>query len=140
MEKKRNIRVFLDEETTPFGEFTPPAKIVLDTTKIKDGKHTLKIIARSSKGIEGVKEIPFEVRNGPQISVVGLKDNEIIDSQNSILINAYGNESTKNFLIEGSETPKPIPSWIWACVLLFIGFGIFYSIWLWNSSNYTSFF
>ena len=80
MDKKRKVTVFLDEEKIPFGVFEPPAKLVLDTTKIADGKHELKIKAVSSSGVEGVRVIPFEVRNGPEIAVVGLKDNEVIES------------------------------------------------------------
>lgn len=79
-EDKRIIKVFLDDETQAFAEFAPPVKFVLDSTKIPDGKHTLKIIAKSSRNVEGVKIIPFEVKNGPEISVIGLKDNEEVGS------------------------------------------------------------
>ncbi|MEZ4810325.1 MAG: cytochrome C [Allomuricauda sp.] len=140
MEHKRKVTVFLDDEKIPFGVFEPPAKLVLDTTKIPDGKHELKIKAISSTGIEGVRTIPFEVRNGPEISVVGLKDNEVIESNTSITINAYGSETTESFIIRGSETPKGIPSWVWACIIIFIGFAIFYFITHWNIGDYKSFF
>lgn len=140
MEDQRSIRVFLDDSKVPFGEFKPPVKFVLDTTKIPDGKHVLKIVAKSSSGVEGIKKVPFEVRNGPQISVVGLRDHEIIDSQASITINAYGNESKETFIIKGSETPKAIPSWVWALIISFVAFAVFYSIMYWDSSAYSSFF
>src|SRR5690554_6138241 len=111
MEDNRIIKVFLDDETVPFAEFAPPVKFVLDTTKIPDGKHTLKIVAKSSDNIEGQRIVPFEVRNGPAITLVGLKDNEIVNEQIPITINSYGSERRDMFVVSGSETPKAIPAW-----------------------------
>lgn len=139
-EDKRIVKVYLDDEAKPFAEFAPPVKFVLDSTKIPDGKHRLKIVAKSSSGIEGVRIVPFEVRNGPAISVLGLKDNEIIDTQNSITINAYGSETNDSFVIRGSETPKAIPAWVWGLVIAFIAFAIFYTVMYWSPEFYKSFF
>ncbi|AFL79657.1 hypothetical protein Aeqsu_0129 [Aequorivita sublithincola DSM 14238] len=140
MEDNRIIKVFLDEDPKPFASFAPPVKIVLDTTKIPDGKHTLKIVAKSSNGIEGVREIPFVVRNGPAISIVGLKDNETVDTQVPLIINAYGSETKDFFVIKGSETPKAIPAWVWALLVGVIGYGLFYLIMYWSPELYKSFF
>lgn len=140
MQKKREVTVYLDNEKIPFGIFEPPAKLVLDTTKIADGLHELKIKAISSSGIEGVRTIPFEVRNGPEISVVGLKEHEVIESNTVVTINAYGSETTESFIIRGSETPKAIPSWVWALLIGFLGFAIFYFITHWDMEHYKSFF
>ncbi len=140
MEDQRIVKVFLDEESQPFAAFAPPVKFVLDTTKITDGKHRLRIVAKSSKGVEGVKTIPFEVRNGPEISVVGLKDNEVVDLQIPLTINAYGSEMNDEFIIRGSETPKAIPAWVWALLISFIGFAFFYIIMYWDPGLYKSFF
>ena len=137
---KRIIKVFLDEETQPFAEFAPPVKFVLDSTRIPDGKHKLKIVAKSSSGVEGIRIVPFEVRNGPEISLVGLKDNEIIETQNTITINAYGSETNDSFVIRGSETPKAIPAWVWMLVIAFIAFGLFYLVMYWTPEFYKSFF
>ncbi|MCX7547307.1 cytochrome C [Xanthomarina sp. F1114] len=139
MEDHRIIKVFLDEDPKPFASFAPPVKVVLDTTKIPDGKHILKIVAKSSDGIEGIREIPFVVRNGPSISVVGLKENETVDTNVPLIINAYGSENKDFFVIKGSETPKAIPAWVWALVILFIAFGVFYLIMYWNQELYGSF-
>lgn len=139
MEDNRVIKVFLDEDPQPFASFAPPVKMVLDTTKIPDGDHTLKIVARSSDGVEGVRKIPFVVRNGPAIQVVGLKDNETVDTQVPLIINAYGSESKDFFVIKGSETPKAIPAWVWVLVLSFIAFGVFYLIMFWTQDFYKSF-
>ena len=140
IEDTRVIKVFLDDEEQPFGEFSPPVKFVLDTTKIPDGKHQLKIVAKSSADIEGVKIIPFEVRNGPEISVLGIRDNEVIDTQASIVINAYGSETKDRFIIRGSENPRAVPSWIWALLIVFFGFSLFYLVMYFGPELYKSFF
>ncbi|MBX2912253.1 MAG: cytochrome C [Cyclobacteriaceae bacterium] len=139
MEDKRIIKVFMDEEARPFAEFAPPVKFILDTTKIPDGKHTLRIVAKSTSGVEGTKTIPFEVRNGPSISVVGLKSDEVVEDQIPITINAYGSEGNDVFVVRGSETPKGIPSWVWALVIAFVGFALFYLIMFWEPGLYKSF-
>ncbi|MGA8854671.1 MAG: cytochrome C [Christiangramia sp.] len=140
MEDNRIIKVFLDDDPKPFAAFAPPVKIVFDSTKIPDGKHKLKIVAKSSNGVEGIREIPFVVRNGPAISVVGLKENEVIDTQIPITINAYGSETNDFFVIRGSETPKAIPAWVWALLIIFMAFGLFYIIMYWSPELYKSFF
>lgn len=139
MEENRNIKIFLDEESTPFASFAPPIKFVLDTTKIPDGKHTLRIVAKSTNNVEGIKIIPFEVRNGPSIDVVGLKENEIINEQISITVNAYGSERNDKFVVTGSETPKAIPAWVWALLIIFAGFALFYFIMYITPALYKSF-
>jgi hypothetical protein len=139
-EDNRIIKVYLDDEEKPFGQFSPPVKFVLDTKKIADGKHKLKVVAKSSSGVEGIRIIPFEVRNGPEIAIVGLEENEVVDADLAITINAYGSETNDQFIIKGSETPKAIPAWIWALVISFIGFGIFYAIMNWTPEFYKSFF
>lgn len=136
---KRIVKVFLDDESRPFAEFAPPVKFVLDSTKIPDGKHNLKIVAKSSSGVEGIRNVPFEVRNGPAISILGMKDNEVIDTQTPITINAYGSETNDSFVIRGSETPKAIPAWVWALLIAFFAFGIFYMIMYWTPEFYKSF-
>lgn len=139
MEDRRVVKVFLDDDPVPFAEFAPPVKIVLDTTKIPDGKHKMRIVAKSSDGVEGVREIPFEVRNGPEIQVEGLKENETVDTQVPILINAYGSETKDYFVIKGSETPKAIPGWVWVLVITFIAYGLFFLIMYWDATHYKSF-
>ena len=140
MKDTRIIKVYLDDEEKHFAEFSPPVKFELDTTKIPDGKHSLRIVARSSRGVEGVRVVPFKVRNGPTISLVGLKDNDEVTQQIPITINAYGSETDDQFVIRGSETPKAIPAWVWALVISFIAFGAAYSILYWTPDFYISFF
>ncbi|MGE0771934.1 MAG: cytochrome C [Cyclobacteriaceae bacterium] len=138
MKDNRIIKIFLDDEPQPFAEFSPPVKFIFDTTKITDGKHRLKVVARSTKGVEGIKVIPFEVRNGPAISIVGLTDHEVVEDQIPITVNAYGSEGNDSFVIKGSETPKGIPSWVWALMIAFVGFALFYLVMYWSPENYKS--
>lgn len=140
MQNNQTVKVFLDDDPIPFAEFKTPVKFVLDTTKITDGSHCLKIIAKSTDGIEGIKLLPFEVRNGPAISVVGLKEGEVVNEQIPITINAYGSERKDVFVVTGSETPKAIPSWVWAGIITFVGFALFYLIMYWEPDLYRSFF
>jgi len=140
MEDKRILKIFLDDDPTPFAEFSPPVKFVLDTTKIPDGPHCLKVIAKSTQGIEGIRSIPFEVKNGPSIDVIGLRENDIVNEQIPITVNAYGSERKDVFVVEGSETPKAIPAWVWAMLISFVGFALFYTIMYWQPHLYKSFF
>lgn len=120
MADKSKIIVFIDDEEQPVAAFTSPVNFELDTRKLVDGRHTLKIVSKDPTGKEGIRLIPFEVRNGPAIEVEGIRENAIVDGVVPLMINAYGKGDQKIFLIEGSETPKSIPSWVW---ILIIGIG-----------------
>ena len=127
MEDKSTIFIFVDEETKPVASFVSPVHFEFDTRKLVDGKHTLKIVSKDPTGKEGLRIIPFEVKNGPAISIEGLKENAIVDGVLPLMINAYGKGDQKKFLIEGSETPQSIPSWVW---ILIIGIGGWVSYYL----------
>lgn len=130
------VRVFLDDDPHPFAEFKTPVRFVLDTTKLVDGDHRLRIVSRSSEGKEGMKKVHFHVRNGPAITIVGLRDGDVVDEKIPVMINSYGSERKDFFIVQGSETPKAIPSWIWALVISFIGWAIFYIIMYWTKEFY----
>lgn len=125
---KSNILVFIDDEVKPVASFTSPVNFELDTRKLVDGKHTLRIISKDPTGKEGIRLIPFEVKNGPAIDVEGIKENAVVDGVLPIMINAYGKGDQKRFLIEGSETPKSIPSWVWILIIGFVGWAMYYLI------------
>jgi len=129
---RRKVSVFLDDEETPLREFSPPANFTLDTTKIAEGPHTLKILAQSSDGVEGIKKVDFIVRNGPEIDLQGIKKNDIVSDQIDLSINAYGSENRENFIVSGSETPKAVPAWLWVIIMGFVAWAVFYSITYWN--------
>ena len=125
---KSTIFIFLDEELKPIAEFISPVNFELDTRKMVDGKHTLKIVSRDPTGKEGLRIIPFEVRNGPSIAIEGIKENAVVDGVLPLMINAYGKGDQKTFLIEGSETPQSIPSWVWILIIGFAGWVLYYLI------------
>lgn len=131
MEDKSSVVIFIDDEEQPIGQFSSPVNFELDSTKLADGEHILKIISRDPSGKEGIRRIPFKVRNGPDISIEGIKDNEIIDGVIPLMISAYGKGDQKIFLIEGSETPRSVPGWLWIIYLLFGGWAIYYIITQW---------
>ena len=130
------VRMFLDDDQQPFGEFRAPVRFVLDTTKLVDGEHHLRIVSRSTDGKEGFKKVRFQVRNGPAITIVGISDGDILDDKVPVLINSYGSERKDFFIVQGSETPKAIPSWIWVLLISFIGWAIFYVIMYWTKGFY----
>ena len=118
MKKESILFIFIDEEPNPLVELVSPVNFELDTRKLVDGKHTLKIISKDPTGKEGIRHIPFEVRNGPVISIEGIKENAVVDGILPIMINAYSKGDQTKFLIAGSETPKSIPSWLWLLIIV----------------------
>ena len=128
MEDKSTIFIFMDNEQKPVATFVSPVHFELDTRKLVDGNHTLKIISKDPTGKEGVRLVPFEVRNGPAIDIEGIKENAVVDGILPLMINAYGKGDQKKFLIEGSETPQSIPSWVWILIIGIVGWIAFYFI------------
>ena len=68
------IEIFIDDESVPRQTLVPPATLELDTEGLTDGPHRLRVHAIEDSGTIGVEVIPFTVRNGPGIAVVGLSD------------------------------------------------------------------
>ncbi|MEO6550232.1 MAG: cytochrome C [Ferruginibacter sp.] len=118
MENESTIFIFMDDEPKPIAKLISPVNFELDTRKIVDGKHLLKIISKDPTGKEGIRLIPFEVKNGPAISIEGIRENAVVDGVLPIMINAYGKGNQTKFLITGSETPKGIPSWLWLLIIV----------------------
>lgn len=128
MEEKSKIYVFIDQESKPIAELVSPVTFDLDTSKLVDGNHVLKIVSKDPTGKEGIRLIPFEVRNGPAIAIEGIKEGAVVDGVIPIMINAYGKGNSKNFLIVGSETPQSIPFWIFILLIAFVAWAIYYHI------------
>lgn len=128
MESKSKVILFVDDETLPIAEFDAPVNFELDTRKLKDGLHQLKIISKDPTGKEGIKIVPFTVRNGPAITIDGINDNDVVDGVLPLMINAYGKGNQKQFLIDGSETPKSVPSWLFAAIIAFVAWAIYFTI------------
>src|SRR6476661_6016713 len=121
MQSKSLVTLFVDDELQPIGSFPVPVSFELDTRKLTDGQHVLKIVSKDQNGKEGIKLIPFVVRNGPAIAVEGLKNDEIVDGVVPLMINAYGKGNQTSFILHGSETPHSIPIWIIILLILFVG-------------------
>ena len=128
MKDRSSILIFIDDEPKPIAEFVSPINFELDTRKLVDGNHTLKIVSKDTTGKEGLRVIPFEVRNGPAISIEGIKENAVVDGIIHMMVNAYSKGEQKKFLIQGSETPQSIPSWVWILIIGFFGWALYYLI------------
>lgn len=128
MMDKSTIFIFIDDDIIPVAEVESPMNFELDTRKLIDGKHSLKIVSKDPTGKEGIRIIPFEVRNGPAIAIEGIKENAVVDGVLPLMINAYGKGDQKSFLIEGSETPQSIPAWVWILIIGFAGWAIYYFV------------
>ena len=128
MNQSSKVYIFIDDAVHPIGEFDAPIQFDLDTRKLIDGEHTLRVIGKDPSGKEGIRVIPFTVRNGPAIAVEGLRHNDVVDGVLPIMVNAYGKGDQKQFLIDGSETPRSIPSWLWAAIMLFMGWAAYYFV------------
>lgn len=125
---RSSVFLFLDDEETPLAALETPIVFDFDTSKLADGDHILKIVSKSPTGREGIRKIPFVVKNGPTISVEGLSDDDVVDGILPLMINAYDKGNQKSFIIEGSETPQTIPVWIWVIIILFAGWAAYYGI------------
>ncbi len=127
-EDKSKISLFVDDSLQPIAELHAPVQFELDTRKLTDGEHTLKLVSKSSAGREGIRKIKFIVRNGPAISIEGITENDVVDGVVPIMINAYDKGNQKKFIIEGSETPQSVPSWLWILLVAFFGWAVYYLI------------
>lgn len=132
MTDNSTIYLFIDEDPKPIAQLVSPVQFELDTTRLTDGRHTLKIVSKDPTGKEGIRLVPFEVRNGPAIAIEGLRDHAVVDGIIPVMINAYGKGDQKKFLIAGSETPQSIPFWIFILLILFVAWAIFFAL---TSSN-----
>lgn len=128
MKSKSLVTLFVDDDLQPIGSFAAPVSFELDTRKLTDGQHILKIVSKDQNGKEGIKLIPFTVRNGPAIAVEGLKKDDVVDGIVPLMINAYGKGNQTSFILHGSETPHSIPIWIIILLILFVGWAAYFAI------------
>jgi hypothetical protein len=126
MSDNSTIFIFIDEDSRPIAELQSPVSFELDTRKLADGNHLLKIVSKDPTGKEGIRTIPFVVRNGPAIAVEGIRENAVVDGVLPLMVNAYGKGDQHSFLIEGSESPQSIPWWVWLLIIGFAGWALFY--------------
>lgn len=127
-EDRSKVIIFVDDDVQPIAEMYAPVQFEFDTRKLTDGEHTLKLISKSPSGREGIRIIKFTVRNGPAIAIEGLTENEVVDGTIPLMINAYDKGNQKKFMIEGSETPQSVPSWLWILLVAFLGWAVYYMV------------
>ncbi|AJH14826.1 hypothetical protein [Myroides profundi] len=128
MEQRSRVFIFIDDEHQPIAELETPVNFELNTHKLVDGDHTLKIVSKDQTGKEGIRIIPFTVKNGPAIDIEGIKEKAVVDGLLSIRINTYGKGDQKTFLVVGSETPQSIPFWVWTTIIVIFAWGMYYLV------------
>ena len=120
------ISLTLDDDTTPFATFRPPATCTLDTTTMEDGPHVLHVRARDGLGLVGVRSIPFHVSNGPGITVTGLHAHERVSGSISLNLNAFS--ASEPFDPVRAESSGPIPTWTWVMIALIAAWAGWYGL------------
>jgi hypothetical protein len=128
MKDSSSVIIFIDDQKQPLASYTAPVNFELDTRKLVDGEHLMTIVSKDPTGKEGIRKVPFVVRNGPAITLEGIKENEVVDGVVPIMLNAYGKGDQKEFIIHGSETPRSVPTWLWILIIGFIGWSAHYFI------------
>jgi len=120
------IEIFIDDESVPRQTLVPPATLELDTEGLTDGPHRLRVHAIDDSGTIGVEVLPFTVRNGPGIAVVGLSEGETVRGRIPLLVNAFASRPGDTFEPARAETPAPIPTWAWVLFLVVVAWGMWY--------------
>src|SRR5690606_8758723 len=126
------IDVFLDDGAEPIASYSPPLRFELDTTRLPDGPHTLRVEAYDSFGTKGVKVVRFTVRNGPGIVVSGLRQDDVLEGTVPVLVNSYGGAVESKWEPSRAETPSPVPTWAWVLVIMLVAYGLYYGVQHWN--------
>ena len=121
-----SISIFLDDDSEPISTYKPPARFQLDTTRLADGEHVLRIQAVDAVGNVGVRRIPFTVSNGPGITVTGLRAGSRVRGSVEIDVNAFG--SNEPFDPVRAESSGPVPVWTWVFFAIIVGWAAWYGI------------
>jgi hypothetical protein len=124
MEEKNTVIFFLDEDQTPIAEFASPVHFDLDTFKMVDGIHSLKIISKDPDGQEDMLIIPFEIKNRPGTGIEGVRENLAVP----LMVNAYGQSDERGRAFKGIEKARSMPAWIWVLFIGFLGCCVYYII------------
>lgn len=125
------ICVFVDDELEPITDYRPPAEVALDTARLADGEHRLRIEARDSTGGIAVRHVPFRVRNGPGITVSGFREGAIMHGTMRFMVNAFGAEEP--FEPQRAELHAEIPVWVWVLSLVIVAWSAWYVATFWNA-------
>lgn len=124
------IRIYLDDQTVPIAEHAPPATVSIDTRKLPDGEHRLRIEAQDSTGAIGWHTVPFTVRNGPGITVSGIREGAVVHGAINVHVNAFGAEEP--FEPQRAESRTPTPVWMWVLLLVIVAWAAWYVVMQWT--------
>ena len=120
------IEVYLDDADQPFQVIDAPNRFRIDSSTIPDGQHVLRFRAVDEQNIVSERLIPFNVQNGPEIAIHGIKSGETVSGNFSVLANAYSAVVGDEFEPHRIETPAPIPTWAWLLFLVILSWGAGY--------------
>lgn len=121
-----SISIYLDDAAEPIASYKPPAHFNLDTTKLSDGEHTLRIAAVDAVGTTGVRSIPFTVANGPGITVTGLRAGSRVRGSIELDVNAFG--ADEPFDPVRAESAGPVPVWTWVFFAVIVAWAGWYGL------------
>lgn len=124
------IRIFLDDQSEPVADCAPHETVTIDTRQLSDGEHRLRIEARDATGDAGIRTVPFVVRNGPGITVSGLREGATVHGAIALKVNAFGAEEP--FESYRAESHSPTPVWMWVLCLVIAAWAAWYAVMEWN--------
>jgi mono/diheme cytochrome c family protein len=124
--RRTTIEVYLDDAAEPLATYRPPAVFRLDTTVLEDGEHRLRLKAIDTVGNAGTRVIPFTVRNGPGITVTGLRQGSTVNGVLDINLNAFS--ADEPFDPERAESLGPIPVWTWVMIAIVTAWAGWYGL------------
>ncbi len=129
MDKPR-VRVYLDGNPTPIIDRELPTDITLDTRELEDGPHRLVIRAQGQNGREGVEEVPFQVHNGPGITIAGLRPHSTRRGEVHFTVDAFSADDP--FDPRRAEARSSIPVWMWVMSLFVLAWSVWYAARMWE--------
>lgn len=124
------VRVFIDDQHESVSDDIPPAMVTVDTRRLRDGEHRLRIEAQDGAGDIGVRIVPFTVRNGPGITVSGLADGATVHGAVTLSVNVFSAEEP--FEPRRAESRSPTPVWLWVLSLVISAWSAWYIATEWN--------
>lgn len=127
---KPRVRVYLDGNAQPMVEAELPGDVSIDTRALADGPHRLVIRAADEDGREGYEEIPFNVHNGPGITVAGLEANSTRRGDIRFTVDAFSTDDA--FDPRRAEARSSIPAWVWVMSLFVVAWAVWYAARMWS--------
>ena len=124
------IRIFVDNQPEPVSDRAPPATVTIDTRRLADGEHRLRIEAQDATGVTGTRTMPFVVRNGPGITIAGLREGATVHGAMTFKVNAFGAEEP--FESYRAESRSPTPVWMWVLSLMILAWAVWYMTMEWS--------